>query len=990
MNTPQQLPASDLRSTTLTPYLQLSHLLSLTWLAYPILSLLFVAFRLQLSSASAQTAVDSAKDDLLTSCLAAEQAATAAASMPRYMAAATNAQIADAVNGTMRGARATLVLALTIMEAIINFIVDTYRSTFLCFLELVVRGGLSILISAVQELNNAVGAAANGIRSAIQGSIDAANTVIDKALSIIPGAPSPKIPVPDLSSLQNVTLPPDFENALVKLNNSLPTLSDLKSKIDDIIDTPFELVKKDINDTFAGLTFDANTLPVPQQNSVAFCGQMDTSVVDDLGRDLIKIAKIGVLIIAALALLLLAAHCLLEWYKWRCLTDHLRYTREAWISDPAIYHPGGKTNGAPNMQLTDHNLLMLSGNMMHPLLTKIANRISGLLRLSPSKHIHLSWFFHYVFHPPALACFLIGFFGLLSVQIQIIAIGPLEHRYQQQAVASSNDFSNLIATSINASMYNQSAAYANDVNGRVDHVQSVVNDGLFGWVNGTTTVLNNTINAFYTDLQDAVQTVFNGTILESPVEEFIRCFIGSKVDAIEKALTFLHDNLNIDIPRVNDTVLVLSPASVDEATQPIAAAAIGSGDGSNQGIVGKLVNAYVESLKKERIMFAVFLGLWLFVVLMALSIIWWHSYGRDMLERYKKRRWEKKQRTGINGILVPFRDFGNGQEKGSRDFESFTPEPARRPGLFSNLRSGTLSGKNNNITVHPYPASNGQPFDKSWDSFLDHASPNEPVPSPPDSRNANIGSPRRLMALGRSGTKDSDATTETIVDESELPWLTRFTTKFWKKDVKTEEATDEKASIQERVRPKLTITTSNGSVKSIDDEKVENTVPVSAWSVSPRKSTWISNLASTKLATLRPKSRRTVSVPKDVDLAETDDTFVEPERHAPFALPIHHGFPNADTPLSPPPPPPSFQFPAYAAPMPTYSNRHLAPPQHPSVKKNAVPPPPGLARPATHTRHDSSTNPFATPFDDRYGVGYESPTSERKSISTNPFVGVAF
>lgn len=152
MNTPQQLPASDLRSTTLTPYLQLSHLLSLTWLAYPILSLLFVAFRLQLSSASAQTAVDSAKDDLLTSCLAAEQAATAAASMPRYMATATNAQIADAVNGTMRGARATLVLALTIMEAIINFIVDTYRSTFLCFLELVVRGGLSILISAVQEV----------------------------------------------------------------------------------------------------------------------------------------------------------------------------------------------------------------------------------------------------------------------------------------------------------------------------------------------------------------------------------------------------------------------------------------------------------------------------------------------------------------------------------------------------------------------------------------------------------------------------------------------------------------------------------------------------------------------------------------------------------------------------------------------------------------------------------------------------------------------
>ena len=145
-------PSQDIGGTTLRPYLQLSHLLSLTWLAYPILSLIFVVFRLQLSGISAQDAVANAKSELLTSCKAAERAATGAASMPRYMAAATNQQITDAVNGTMNAARATMVLALTVMEAIINFIIDTYRSTFLCFLELVVRGGLSILIGAVDEV----------------------------------------------------------------------------------------------------------------------------------------------------------------------------------------------------------------------------------------------------------------------------------------------------------------------------------------------------------------------------------------------------------------------------------------------------------------------------------------------------------------------------------------------------------------------------------------------------------------------------------------------------------------------------------------------------------------------------------------------------------------------------------------------------------------------------------------------------------------------
>jgi hypothetical protein len=144
--------APSVPSSGLTPYLQLPHLLSLTWLAYPILSLIFIAFRLQLSSDSAQTAINNAKEDLLTGCLAAQQAASSAASLPRFMAVATNEQIVEAVNASMRGAQDALVLSLTVMEAIINFMVDTYRSTFLCFLELVVRGGLSLVIGATQEV----------------------------------------------------------------------------------------------------------------------------------------------------------------------------------------------------------------------------------------------------------------------------------------------------------------------------------------------------------------------------------------------------------------------------------------------------------------------------------------------------------------------------------------------------------------------------------------------------------------------------------------------------------------------------------------------------------------------------------------------------------------------------------------------------------------------------------------------------------------------
>ena len=143
----------DGSSTTLTPYLTLPYILSLTWLAYPIISLLFVAFRLAISSGSAQDSVDDAKATLLASCAAAEKAATTAASLPRYMAIGTNKTLAASVNLMMSAARGTLVLSLTIVESIINFVIDIYRSTFLCFVELVVRGGLSILIGAVEEVS---------------------------------------------------------------------------------------------------------------------------------------------------------------------------------------------------------------------------------------------------------------------------------------------------------------------------------------------------------------------------------------------------------------------------------------------------------------------------------------------------------------------------------------------------------------------------------------------------------------------------------------------------------------------------------------------------------------------------------------------------------------------------------------------------------------------------------------------------------------------
>jgi hypothetical protein len=797
------------------------------------------------------------------------------------------------------------------------------------------------------------------------------------------------------------------------------------------IDTPFELLKKDINDTFATISFNSSVLPVPEQNTVLFCNQMDMSIVDDLGKDFIKIAKIGTLILILLVLLLIGLNCLLEWYKWRCLKAHMEYTRQAWVTDPTLVHAKSTPSG-PQVTLSDHNMLMLSANSSHPLITRITNNMSRRLHLSSSQHTRLQWFFNYIFHPPALACFLIGVIGLLSVEIQLFAIGSLASKYEARSASTVADFSNTIATSINASMYNQSATYANQVNGQMDVIQATINGGVFGWVNITTVTLNNTVNEFYNDIQNAVTTVFNNTILEAPAQDFIRCLIGSKVVAIEQALTFLHDNLKIDVPRVNDSVLVLSPTSVNEATRPIAAAAIGDGQGNGStGLIPRLVHSYTTSLEKERLMFLIFIALWVFVVFMGLCFIFWHSYGKEWVELYKRRKFRKEQRAGVNGLVVPFRhDMPNEKPRarGFEDLPSFTPLPSPKASPFIPFSFGRSASPSLNSRSDHADASRSGSTDsleqkekekKSWTFFGAQKT----------SEKSTKRKPTKLKAIGRKamGREQLVDDREVMADEEpplspdydvsdgnqrNTAWFGRMANML---SVKRPESDTRPSygfprdSLQTQHRPQLRIVVNPPSSTKSELSIYNNNgsrapAPASRWSASPQEpsTAWKSLIHPAKKAPpppppishpMRPRPRHPPS--------EVNSTFrgplLPPIQPTPFAPPLHHGFDHTHSRQS-------------TLPTPILSPRHFQP-RH--DRDSLAPPSPWRHRrtssvpvqvpmsvtpvtrllTTTHARKSSGigwvdVDPFVTPFDDEHQVRIEAPArAARKSIPTNPFSG---
>ncbi|KAG9102201.1 plasma membrane fusion protein prm1, partial [Ceratobasidium sp. 370] len=652
------LNAPQAHFTTLKPYLTLPYLLSLTWLATPIISLLFIIFRLIISQGAAQDGVEDAKGVLIASCAAAERAAQGVGSIGSFMAAGTNRQIEAAVNGTINAARATMIFSLTALQGIIEFVIDMYRSIFLCFLELVVRGGLAIIIGALTEITNFLQNAIGGLKSSIQGDIQAANNAIASAVNAINSVTKivnvkldvPQFNIPALSGLDNIKIPTDLQDALTKLNATLPTLDQIRNTVDNIIAVPFDELKKEINDTFASpsMRFNTSVLAVPARSNISFCHDLDTSIIDDLGRDLRKIGRIGiVLLLISLVLLILGAMAL-EWYKWRVLQSELERTREAWTTDSAVQQTVAHGD-VPMMAMTNDNMMMLHVTQQHPLMFAMANRLAVVMRLSATSYTHLRFFLAYIFHPAALACLLIGLFGLISVEVQLLALGPIQKHYSTQVSNSISDFTNSITGSINSGMRNDSAFYAAQVNAQTSAMQTTINDGLFGWVNGTTVTLNNTLVAFYSDVQNTVNAVFGGTLLEAPAQEFVRCLIGTKVQGLENALTFIHDNLKVNMPTVSDDVLLLSNSSVDAITQPISLAAVGDGsasdDGSGSGIVGKVIARYIASLEKERLMFFIFLGIWGFVVLVAICIVLWHTFGARWLHNRRQRAWEQQNQS---------------------------------------------------------------------------------------------------------------------------------------------------------------------------------------------------------------------------------------------------------------------------------------------------------------------------------------------------------
>ncbi|KAF8863618.1 putative plasma membrane fusion protein prm1 [Acephala macrosclerotiorum] len=599
-----------------TPYLGLPARLSQVWINRWTVLIILIICRLLLATKEINNDLASAESEALSACTSVENVGSAMASMPHYLSAGVNAMAADGVTKAINGLMSMLSLTVTGVEEIVLFYINMLTSTYVCLITLVVAGSLHAAIALIEDVANFVnstigtltGDLTTGV-TAFQNDFNAFLKVIDNIGGVFGSKTSP--PTLNLSSqissLQDIKIDPtQFDAELTKLNASIPDFAEVHNFTDNVIKTPFELVKGLINSSMAAYTFDQSVFPVPQKQALTFCS--DNPGINNFFGGLTKIVfdarKILIVVLSIIAVVV----CIPEAFRtiWgfnTMLTRAKLIAQRAFDPIDVIYlaaRPYTTTGG-----------LWISDKMG-----------------SEKRKILARWFVAYITTLPALFVLALGVAGLLTSLFQFMVLKAIEKEVPV-LVDEVEDFADVVVSALN----NASVAWALGANAVINSTNTKVNQDVFGWVNTTTTALNDTLNAFSDEMTKALNATFGGTILYEPVTGLYECLIGLKIAAFENVVTWVQDHAHVTFPEFQTDVFSLGAAKSISSNSSTADSFLSSpGNTTTDGItnaVVKVTTKLEEAIRQEAIIAGALVGVWFVVVLMGAARVIYALFTRD-------------------------------------------------------------------------------------------------------------------------------------------------------------------------------------------------------------------------------------------------------------------------------------------------------------------------------------------------------------------------
>lgn len=585
----------------ITPYLGIRSRLSQVWLNRWTILLLLILARVLIAVSGLDSDMGSAKREALSACTSVETMGSSMASMPHYLSRGVNELAASGVETAVHGLKSMLLLTVTGVEEIIIFYINVLYQTYLCLFTMAVRGSVHVAVGVVEDaadfLNSTVKTIGHDIHDAVDTFEDGLNKFLDGINSVASafGGSVPELNVSDsLDKLEDAQLPSSIDQGLDKLNSSLPTFDEVNNFTQNVLRFPFEEVKKLMNESLGDYTFNRSTLPVPAKEQMKFCDGNDgiNSFFDGIS-DISNTAKkvfIAILVLAAVLVCIPVAWS--ELRRWRSMKDRSQLVgKEAHDPMDVVYIVSRPyTAGAG---------------------------IAAASRFSNSKRqILVRWVIAYATSPPALFVLCLGIAGLLSCLFQFILL-----RAVQKTVPELTSEVGEFADKVVGSLQNTSEAWAEGANSAIEHVNDDINSDVFGWVNTSTTAVNDTLNTFVDKTTDVLNQTFGDTLLYEPLMDVFECLIGLKVAGIQKGLTWVHDHAHIDFPLLsNDTFSLGAQESIsDDSSSSFLASTSDETSDKITEVVVRVIHKIENGIRTEAIISGVICLVWVLVVLMGIS-----------------------------------------------------------------------------------------------------------------------------------------------------------------------------------------------------------------------------------------------------------------------------------------------------------------------------------------------------------------------------------
>lgn len=603
----------------ITPYLGLRARLSQVWLNRWTILLLLVLVRTLIAVSGLQGDMDTAKREALSACTSVESIGSAMASMPHYMSQGINEVTADGIEKAVNGLMSMLILTVTGVEELVVFYINFLTQTYVCLITMAVRGSADLALGLISDvknfLNNTLPSIGDEIGDAAKTFQDTLNDFV-KGINTITSAfgAEKKIPQIDMSApidkLDHLQLPSSLNKDIDAINASIPTFDEVKNFTNNAIRLPFEELKKLINSSMVEYKFDRSVFPVPAKEQLTFCNDNDgiNSFFDSI-TDMAQTArKIFIAVIIVAAVLACIPMAWREIRRWRQMKDRsLLVRRDAHDPMDVVY--------------------IVSRPYTSTIGIKAASRFSNSRR-----QILVRWVFSYATSTSALFVLSLGVAGLFSCLCQFILL-----RAVQQTVPELTDQVSQFAEKVVFSLNNASEQWAIGTNHAIDSTNNDINQKVFGWVNTSTTALNDTLNIFVDKTTDVLNGTFGNTPFYGAIMDVFECLIGLKIEGIQKGLTWVHDHAHVNFPHVPNNTFALGAANSisGDSNNPNDSFLANPGDKTADKIsevVVRVVHKLEDGIHTEAIISAALVAIWVFVVLIgilrALTLFWKREKNR--------------------------------------------------------------------------------------------------------------------------------------------------------------------------------------------------------------------------------------------------------------------------------------------------------------------------------------------------------------------------